>query len=176
MTATAPNPARLLLERALRTVAWLALAAAIYLASRPVGQRDQPRTVLRWSVADVADSGATALATSLVREVVAAAGDTPPRVVTAELPAVPRARARALLGAVDGADITVQWIDRTQAAGLALSAAAAAGPSGAVDVRVAGAMTASPAALAAVDDLFPVARPLPAPGKRTRAGWTGFFR
>ena len=146
MTATAPNPARLLLERALRTVAWLALAAAIYLASRPVGQRDQPRTVLRWSVADVADSGATALATSLVREVVAAAGDTPPRVVTAELPAVPRARARALLGAVDGADITVQWIDRTQAAGLALSAAAVAGPSGAVDVRVA--MAASPAVLA----------------------------
>ena len=148
MTATAPNPARLLLERALRTVAWLALAAAIYLASRPVGQRDQPRTVLRWSVADVADSGATALATSLVREVVAAAGDTPPRVVTAELPAVPRARARALLGAVDGADITVQWIDRTRASGLALSAVAVAGPSGAVDVRVAGAMTASPAALA----------------------------
>ena len=146
MTATAPNPARLLLERALRTVAWLALAAAIYLASRPVGQRDQPRTVLRWSVADVADSGATALATSLVREVVAAAGDTPPRVVTAELPAVPGARARALLGAVDGADITVQWIDRTQAAGLALSAAAVAGPSGAVDVRVA--MAASPAVLA----------------------------
>ena len=104
--------------------------------------------MLRWSVADVADSGATALATSLVREVVAAAGDTPPRVVTAELPAVPRARARALLGAVDGADITVQWIDRTQAAGLALSAAAVAGPSGAVDVRVAGAMAASPAVLA----------------------------
>lgn len=143
MTATAPNPARLLLERALRTVAWLALAAAIYLASRPVGQRDQPRTVLRWSVADVADSGATALATSLVREVVAAAGDTHPRGITVELPAVPVSRARALLGTVTGADITVQWIDRTRASGLALSAVAVAGPSGAVDVRVAGSMAGS---------------------------------
>jgi hypothetical protein len=150
MTATASNPARTLLEHTLRAVALLALAAAMYLASRPAGQRDQPRTVLRWSVADVADSGATSLATSLVREVVAAAGDTQPRGITVELPAVPSSRARALLGAVDGAGITVQWIDRTQAAGLALSAAAVAGPSGAVDVRVAGAMAASPAALAPV--------------------------
>jgi len=140
MTATAPNPVRLLLERALRTVAWCALAAAMYLASQPSRRRDQPRPVVRWSLADIADSGATALATTLVREVVAAAGDTPPRGLTMELPAIPTGRARALLGAAKGADMTVQWIDRTQASGLALSAAAVAGPSGAVDVRVAGAV------------------------------------
>jgi len=140
MTATAPNPVRLLLERALRTVAWCALAAAMYLASQPSRRRDQPRPVVRWSLADIADSGATALATTLVREVVAAAGDTPPRGLTMELPAIPTGRARALLGAAKGADMTMQWIDRTQASGLALSAAAVAGPSGAVDVRVAGAV------------------------------------
>jgi len=144
MRAPTPNPARLLLERALRTVAWLALATAMYLASRPAGQRDQPRTVLRWSVTDVADSSATALVASLVRDVIAAAGDTQPRRITVELPAVPTSRARALLGAVDGAGITVQWIDRTQASGLALSATAVAGPSGAVDVRAAGGGAASP--------------------------------
>ena len=152
MTATAPNPARLLLERVLRTVALLALAAAMYLASRPAGVRERRVAVERWSVADVADSSATALtaslAASLVRDVVAAAGDTQPRGITVALPAVPTARARALLGAVDGAGLTVQWIDRTQAAGLALSAAAVAGPSGAVDVRVAGARAGTPAALA----------------------------
>ena len=146
MTATAPNPARVLLERALRTVAWCALAAAMYLASQPSQRRDQPRPVVRWSLADVADSGATALATTLVREVVAAAGDAPPRGLTMELPAIPTGRARALLGAAKGADMTVQWIDRTQASGLALSAAAVAGPSGAVDVRVAGAVAGSVAA------------------------------
>jgi len=146
MTATAPHPTRLLLERALRTVAWCALAAAMYLASQPSQRRDQPRPVVRWSLADVADSGATALATTLVREVVAAAGDTPPRGLTMELPAIPTGRARALLGAAKGADMTVQWIDRTQASGLALSAAAVAGPSGAVDVRVAGAVAGAVAA------------------------------
>ena len=146
MTATAPNPARVLLERALRTVAWCALAAAMYLASQPSQRRDQPRPLVRWSPADVADSGATALATTLVREVVAAAGDAPPRDLTMELPAIPTGRARALLGAAKGADMTVQWIDRTQASGLALSAAAVAGPSGAVDVRVAGAVAGSVAA------------------------------
>ena len=146
MTATAPNPSRVLLERALRTVAWCALAAAMYLASQPSQRRDQPRPVVRWSPADVADSGATALATTLVREVVAAAGDAPPRDLTVELPAVPAWRARALLGAATGADMTVQWIDRTQASGLALSAAAVAGPSGAVDVRVSGAVAGSVAA------------------------------
>lgn len=146
MTATAPNPARLLLERALRTVAWCALAATMYLASQPSQRRDQPRPVVRWSLADVADSGATALATTLVREVVAAAGDKAPRGLTIELPAVPTWRARALLGAATGADMTVQWIDRTQASGLALSAAAVAGPSGAVDVRVAGAVAGAVAA------------------------------
>ena len=145
MTATAPNPARLLLERALRTVAWCALAATMYLASQPSQRRDQPRPVVRWSLADVADSGATALAATLVREVVAA-GDAPPRGLTMELPAIPTGRARALLGAAKGADMTVQWIDRTQASGLALSAAAVAGPSGAVDVRVAGAVAGSVAA------------------------------
>jgi hypothetical protein len=138
MTATAPNPARLLLERALRTVALLALAAAMYFASRPSGRRDRQGTVWRWSVADVTDSSASALTTSLVREVVAAALDTQPRGITVELPAVPARRARALMGTVEGADVTVHWIDRTQAFGLALSAAAVAGPSGAVDVRVAG--------------------------------------
>jgi hypothetical protein len=138
MTATAPNPARLLLERALRTGALLALAAAMYFASRPSGRRDRQGTVWRWSVADVTDSSASALTTSLVREVVAAALDTQPRGITVELPAVPARRARALMGTVEGADITVHWIDRTQASGLALSAAAVAGPSGAVDVRVAG--------------------------------------
>jgi len=148
MTAMAATPGRLLLERALRTVALLALAAAMYVASRPSGPRDRRGAVVQRSVADVADSSATALAASLMRDVVAAAGDTQPRGITVELPAVPRSRARALLGAVDGAGITVQWIDRTQAAGLALSAAAVAGPSGAVDVRVAGAMAVSPAALA----------------------------
>ncbi len=146
MTATAPHPMRVLLERALRTVAWCALAAAMYLVSQPAQWRDQPRPAVRWSVADVADSGATALATTLVREVVAAAGDTPPRGLTVELPAVPTWRARALLGAATGADMTVQWIDRTQASGLALSAAAVAGPSGAVDVRVSGAVAGSVAA------------------------------
>jgi len=146
MTATAPNPARVLLERALRTVAWCALAAAMYLASQPSQRRDQPRSVVRWSVADVAESSATALATTLVREVVLAAGDTQPRGLTVELPAVPTWRARALLGAAKGADMTVQWIDRTQASGLALSAAAVAGPSGAVDVRVSGAVAGSVAA------------------------------
>lgn len=140
MTAAAPHPARVLLEHALRTVAWCALAAAMYLASEPAQWRDQPRPVVRWSVADVADSSATALATTLVRDVVTAAGDTRPRGLTVELPAVPTWRARALLGAATGADMTVQWIDRTRASGLALSAAAVAGPSGAVDVRVAGAL------------------------------------
>jgi hypothetical protein len=144
MTATAPNRARLLLERALRTVAWLALAVAIVLANPPSDGRDPRRPVVRWSVADVADSGARVLASTLVREVVAAAGDTQPRGVSVELPAVPSWRARALLGAVSGADITVQWIDRTQASGLALSAAPVAGPSGAVDVRAAGGVADAP--------------------------------
>jgi hypothetical protein len=148
MTATALNPARVLLERALRTVAWCALAAAMYLASQPSPRRGQPRSVVRWSVADVADSSATALATTLVREVVASAGDTQPRGLTVELPAVPTWRARALLGAAKGADMAVQWIDRTQASGLALSAAAVAGPSGAVDVRVSGAVAGGVAASA----------------------------
>ncbi len=74
MRAPTPNPARLLLERALRTVAWLALATALFLARQPSGRRDPRRSVVRWSVADVADSGARALATTLVRAVVAAAG------------------------------------------------------------------------------------------------------
>jgi hypothetical protein len=140
MTATAPHWARLLLERALRAVAWLALTAAIFLASRSSSRPDRLRPVVRWSVADVADSGVSALATTLVREAVAAAGDSQPRGLTVELPAIPVSRARALLGTVRGADVTVHWIDRTRASGLALSAAAVAGPSGAVDVRVAGAM------------------------------------
>jgi hypothetical protein len=140
MTATTPNRARLMLERVLRTVALVALAAAMYLASRPAARRDQLGTVMRWSVADVADSSATAPTTALVRAVVAASGDPPSRVITVEFPAVPAMRTRGLLGTIMGADITVHWIDRTQASGLALSATAVAGPSGAVDVRVAGAM------------------------------------
>ena len=144
MTAMAPNQARLLLERALRTIALLALAAAMYVASRPSGARDRRGAVVPWSVADVADSGTRALASTLVREVVAAAGDTQPRGLRVELPAVPTWRARALLGTVTGAGITVQWVDRTRASGLALSAASVAGPSGAVDVRVAGGVAASP--------------------------------
>ncbi len=138
MMAPAPNPGRLLLERALRTVAWLALAAALYVALAPSGVPGGGGAVRRWSAADVADSTATVLTNALVRDIVAAAGDTQPPPVTVVLPAVPGARARALLGTADGAALTVRWIDRTRAAGLALSATAVAGPSGAVDVRVAG--------------------------------------
>ena len=141
MTPTAPNPARTWLEWALRALAWLGLAAAMFLASQPSGLRDRRGVVRRWSVAEVTDSTASALARAVVREVVAAAGETPPQRVVVELPAVPRARGRALLGAVEGAGITLHWIDRTQGSGLALSAAAVAGPSGAVDVRVAGTPT-----------------------------------
>jgi hypothetical protein len=174
MTATPPNRTRLVLERVLRAVALLALAAAMFLASRQGGRRDRLGTVLRWSVADVADSSAAVLTTALVREVVAASGDAPSRAITVELPVVPAVRARALLGTVTGADITVQWIDRTLASGLALSAAAVAGPSGAVDVRVAGSIagamadpTAAPMPLVVRDgggtlDSIPNAR---------RAGW-----
>jgi hypothetical protein len=129
-----------MLEGVLRAVALLALAVAMYLSIRPAARRDRSGTVMRWSVADVADSSATALTTALVRAVVAASGDSPSRAITVELPAVPAARTRGLLGTMTGADITVHWIDRTQASGLALSATAVAGPSGAVDVRVAGAM------------------------------------
>lgn len=143
MTPNAANPARSLLERALRTVALLALAAAMYLASRPSGPLGRQDAVRQWSVADVTDSTATALTTAVVGDVIAAAGDTQPRRVTVALPAVPGPRARALLGAVRGADLALRWIDRTQASGLAMSAAAVAGPSEAVDVRVAGAADAS---------------------------------
>ncbi|WP_310571560.1 hypothetical protein [Gemmatimonas sp.] len=143
MTPNVPNPVRSLLERALRTTALLALAVAMYLASRPSGPLRWQDTVRQWSVADVTDSNATALTTTVVRDVIAAAGDTQPRRVTVALPAVPGPRARALLGAVGGADIALRWIDRTQASGLALSATLVAGPSGAVDVRVAGATNAS---------------------------------
>ncbi len=174
MTAMAPNQARLLLERALRTVALLALAAAMYVASRPSGARDRRGAVVQWSVADVADSSATALAASILRDVVAAAGDTQPRGITVELPAVPTSRARALLGAVDGGGIIVQWIDRTQAAGLALSAAAVAGPSGAVDVRVAGvradSTAATPATLAPLE-LRDGGGTLDSLANTRRAGW-----
>ncbi|WP_373067469.1 hypothetical protein [Gemmatimonas sp.] len=139
MTTTKPNRPRSMLERALRTVAWLGLATAMYLASRPAGPRDRRASVLRWSASDLADSSATVLTTALVREIISASGDTQPRRVNVELTAVPSQRARAMLGAVVGADVSVNWIDRTQASGLALSATAVAGPSGAVDVRVVGA-------------------------------------
>ena len=98
MTATPPNRARLLLERVLRTVALVALAAAMYLASRPAARRDQLGTVMRWSVADVADSSATAPTTALVRAVVAASGDPPSRAITVEFPAVPAMRTRGYVG------------------------------------------------------------------------------
>ena len=45
-------------------------------------------------------------------------------------PAVPSQRARALLGAAEGAAVSFDWVDRTHAAGLALSATAVAGPTG----------------------------------------------
>jgi len=147
MTATKPNRTRLVLERVLRTVAWLGLATAMYLASRPAGLRDRRASVLRWSASDLADSTATVLTTALVREIVSASGDTQPRRVNVELTAVPSQRARAMLGAVVGADVSVHWIDRTQASGLALSATTVAGPSGAVDVRVVGAPSSLPLVL-----------------------------
>lgn len=166
MTPHASNPARSLLERALRIAALLALVVAMYLAnrpSRPTGERDAVRP---WSVADVTDSTATALTKAVLREVIAAAGDTQPRRVTVAMPALPSPRARALLGVVDGADIALRWRDRTQASGLALSVAIVAGPSGAVDVRVAG---AADAALPLVlRDLGGVLDSIPA---TTRAGW-----
>ncbi|WP_411279719.1 hypothetical protein [Gemmatimonas sp.] len=142
MTATTANRVRSMLERALRTVALLGLAAALYLASRSAAPRDRPATLLRWTVRELADSTATAMTTTLVRELVAAAVDSLPRGVSVEMIAVPSQRGRAMLGAVKGADVVVRWIDRTQASGLALSATAVAGPSGAVDVRVAGAPAA----------------------------------
>ena len=147
MTATKPNRTRSVLERVLRAVAWLGLATAMYLASRPAGPRDRRASVLRWSASDLADSTATVLTTALVREIVSASGDTQPRRVNVELTAVPSQRARAMLGAVVGADVSVNWFDRTQASGLALSATVVAGPSGAVDVRVAGAPSSLPLVL-----------------------------
>ena len=139
MTAATPNPGRVLFERVLRMVAWLALATALYVVMAPSGVRNGGDAVRRWSTADLVDSAATALTDALVRDIVAAAGDTQPRRMTVELPALPGARARALLGAAAGADIAVRGIDRTRASGLALSATAVAWPSGAVDVRLAGA-------------------------------------
>ena len=138
MTQFTPHRARRMLERMLRTVALLALALAMYRASRPVGARHEPPSVLQWSTRELSDSAATAMSSAIVREVLASAGDTQPRRVTIELSAVPGSRARGLLGAAHGADLAIAWIDRTQAAGLALSATAVAGPSRAVDVRVAG--------------------------------------
>ena len=138
MTMSTPHRARRWLERMLRTVALLALALAMYRASRPVGARHAPPSVLRWSARELSDSAATAMSSALVREVLASAGDTQPRRVNIELSAVPGSRARGLLGAARGADLAIAWIDRTQAAGFALSATAVAGPSRAVDVRVAG--------------------------------------
>lgn len=143
MMTIAQDPARALLERALRAVALVALAAAMYLASRPSGAARRQDAVRQWTVADVTDSNVTALTTTVVRDVIAAAGDTLPRRVTVALPAVPSPRGRAFLGAVSGANVALHWVDRTQASGLALSAATVAGPSGAVDVRVAGAADAS---------------------------------
>ena len=136
-----------MLERGLRTVALLGLAAAMYLASRPVGALDRPASTPRWTANDLADSTAMVLTTALMREIVAAGSDTQPRRVNVELTAVPGPRARAALGAVHGADVSVGWIDRTAATGLALSATAVAGPSGAVDVRVAGIPSSLPLVL-----------------------------
>ncbi len=144
MTPTTPSRTRSVLERLLRTVALLGLAAAMFLAIRPAGPNGRPATVLRWSASELADSTATTLTTAFVREVVAAAGDTQPRRVNMELTAVPNQRARGMLGALGGAHLSVNWIDGTQAAGLALSATAVAAPSGAVDVRVAGAHPVGP--------------------------------
>lgn len=139
MTGSRPRRARRLLERVLRTIALLALALAVYRAGRPLGARREPASVLHWSSRELADSAATAVSNALVREVLAAAGDTQPRRVHIALSAVPSIRARGLLGVAHGADLMIGWIDSTQAAGFALSATALAGPSGAVDVRVAGA-------------------------------------
>ncbi|QJR35868.1 hypothetical protein [Gemmatimonas groenlandica] len=143
MTPNAPNPARALLERVLRTVALLTLAVALYLANRPASPPGGRDALRQWSVADVTDSTATALTTAVVGELIAAAGDTQPRRVTVDLSALPSPRARALFGAVDGADIALRWIDRTQASGIALSATTVAGHSQAIDVRVAGSTAAS---------------------------------
>ncbi len=134
--------ARLVLERTLRTLALLGVATALWLASRPAGATRSAPSVLQWTAGELADSSAAAMTTALFREVLAAGEDTPredtPREVLLELPAIPGQRARALLGVVNGADIGVRWRDETRAAGLALSATAVAGPSGAIDVRVAG--------------------------------------
>lgn len=172
MTATTPNRARSVLERALRTVALLGLAVAMYLASRSAGPRVRQASVLRWSVRELADSTATAVTTALVREVLSAAGDSQRRRVQVALTAVPSRKARAFLGAVEGADIAVSWTDRTGATGLALSATAVAGLSGAVDVRVAG----SPVSTRGADASTPLVLrdaggTLDSIPNRRRAGW-----
>ena len=147
-----PTRARLVLERTLRTLALLGVATALWLASRPAGATRSAPSVLQWTAGELADSNAAAMTTALFREVLAAGEDTPredapredtpredaPREVLLELPAIPGQRARALLGVANGADVAVRWRDETRAAGLALSATAVAGPSGAIDVRVAG--------------------------------------
>ena len=130
--------ARQALERGLRTIALLALAAAIVRTLWPDDARRAPTPMWRPTAAALSDSTATVLSVALQRTLRLAAADTGPRALPLDLPALPSPRGRALLGAVDGGGVMVRWRDGSGAAGLALSATAVAGPSGAVDVRVAG--------------------------------------
>lgn len=138
MTVTTPNRGRWLLERGLRALALTSLVAALVVANRPSAAPSTRSPVRRWSASELSDSTAAALTTVLGRELRTAAGDTIPRIMRVELASVPAPRARAMLGALAGAHVAVQWVDQTQSAGLALSATRAAGPSAAIDVRTAG--------------------------------------
>jgi hypothetical protein len=130
--------ARQALERGLRTIALLALAAAIARTVWPDAARRTTTPLWRPTAAALSDSTATVLSVALQRTLRLAAADTGARALALDLPALPSPRGRALLGAVDGGGVMVRWRDGSGAAGLALSATAVAGPSGAVDVRVAG--------------------------------------
>ncbi len=123
---------RALFERACRVLALVALATALWVSVRGATRSPSPPRAVSWSLADslLVDTGVawvSALRPLLERP----ATDT----VSLPLALLPSATMRAALGAVNAAGIPVRWIDRTDAAGLALSVGRSAVPGSPITVR-----------------------------------------
>lgn len=123
---------RLLIERTCRVAALVALGVALWSSVRDARGKAPitGRTLLTLSDSIVADSGATALQ-SLMPLARAPRGDS----TVLSLGAVPSARFRAALGALAAGGAPLQWVDRTQARGLAVSASRGSTPDAPLHVR-----------------------------------------
>jgi hypothetical protein len=123
---------RLLFERLCRALTFAALLTALWSSLRAgAGAEQTPRRVLL-SLPDsiVADTGARGV--GALRPLL---DDAAPDTAVLTLGLVPSATMRAAWGAMAAAGIPVQWVDRTGAAGLAVSVSRSAVPGAALTVR-----------------------------------------